>query len=119
MTGEKKWFSSLIHISHMGYVTFGDDKKGKMLGMGVIKVNNIFTLIDVAVVYKLRCNLFSISQHVDADLDVLFHKFGSKVLDSRGDLVCIISRIGKVFQADFSFAESSIKCLISWSSFEL
>jgi hypothetical protein len=37
------------------------------------------------------------------------------VLDSRGDLVCGISRIGKVFQADFSFAQSSMKCLISRS----
>jgi hypothetical protein len=50
---------------------------------------------------------------------ILFHKSGSKVLDSRGDLVCGISRIGKVFQADFSFAQSSMKCLISQSSSKL
>jgi hypothetical protein len=31
----------------------------------------------------------------------------------------IISHIGKVFQAYFSFAQSSMKCLISWSSSEL
>jgi hypothetical protein len=42
-----------------------------------------------------------------------------KVLDSRGDLVCGISRIGMVFQADFSFSQSSMKCLISRSSSEL
>jgi hypothetical protein len=35
------------------------------------------------------------------------------VLDSRGDLVCGISRIRKVFQADFSFVQYSMKCLIS------
>jgi hypothetical protein len=63
--------------------------------------------------------VLSVSQLVDADLDVLFHKFGSKVLDSHGDLVCGISRIGKVFQANFSFAQSSMKCLISQSSTEL
>jgi hypothetical protein len=57
-------------------VTFGDDKKGKVLGTGVIKVNDYFILNDVALVYKLRYNLFSVSQHVDADLDVLFHKSG-------------------------------------------
>jgi hypothetical protein len=38
---------------------------------------------------------------------------------SRGDLVCGISHIGKVFQVDFSFAQSSMKCLISRSSSEL
>jgi hypothetical protein len=42
MTGDKKWFSSLISLSHKDYVTFGDDKKGKVLGTGIIKVNNYF-----------------------------------------------------------------------------
>jgi hypothetical protein len=39
MTGNKKWFFSLIPLSHKEYVTFGDDK-GKVLGTGVIKVND-------------------------------------------------------------------------------
>jgi hypothetical protein len=100
-------------------VTFEHDKKGKVLGMGIIKVNKNFTLKDVTLVDKLGYNLLSASPLVDANLDVLFRKFGSKVLDSRGDLVCGISHIGKFFQADFSFAQSSMKCLISRSSFEL
>jgi hypothetical protein len=100
-------------------VTFRDDKKGKVLGSAIIKVNNNFTLKDVALVDKLGYNLLSISQLVDADLDILFHKSSSKVLDSRGNLFCGISRIGKVFQADFCFAQSSMKCLISRSSSEL
>jgi hypothetical protein len=58
-------------------VTFGDDKKGKVLGTGIIKVNDNFTLTDVALVDKLRYNLLSVSQVVDADLDVLFRKSGS------------------------------------------
>jgi hypothetical protein len=42
-------------------VTFGDDKKGKVLGTSVIKVNDHFTLNDVALVDKLRYNLLSVS----------------------------------------------------------
>jgi hypothetical protein len=53
-------------------MTFGDDKKGKVLGIGVIKVNDFFTLNDVALVNKLQYNLLSVSQLVDADLRVLF-----------------------------------------------
>jgi hypothetical protein len=68
---------------------------------------------------KLKCNLLSISQLVDANLDVLFHKSGSQVHDSSGKLVCGISHLGKVFQVDFSFVQSSVKCLISQSSSEL
>jgi hypothetical protein len=100
-------------------VIFWDDKKGKVLGTGVIKVNDYFILNGVALVDKLRYNLFSVSQLVDADLDVLFRKSGSRVLDSSGNLVCGISRLGKVVQVDFSFTQSSVKCLISQSSSEL
>jgi hypothetical protein len=46
---------------------------------------------------KLGYNRLSVSQLIDADLDVLFHKSGSKVLNSCDDLVCGISRIEKVF----------------------
>jgi hypothetical protein len=100
-------------------VTFVDDKKGKVLGTGIIKVNDYFTLNDVTLVDKLRYNLLSVSQLVDADLDVVFHKSGSQVLDSSGKLVCGISLLGKVFQADFSFVQSSVKCLIPQSTSEL
>jgi hypothetical protein len=100
-------------------VTFVDDKKGKVLGTGIIKVNDYFTLNDVTLVDKLRYNLLSVSQLVDADLDVVFRKSGSQVLDSSGNLVCGISLLGKVFQADFSFVQSSVKCLIPQSTSEL
>jgi hypothetical protein len=61
MTKEKKWFFSLTPLSHKEYVTFGDDKKGKMLGTDIIKVNDHFPLNDVALVDKLRYNLLSVS----------------------------------------------------------
>jgi hypothetical protein len=50
MTGNKKWFSNLTTLSHKEYITFGDDKKGKVLGTDVIKVNDCFTINDVALV---------------------------------------------------------------------
>jgi hypothetical protein len=118
MTRNKKWFSSLNPLSHKEYVTFGDDKKDKVLGTGVIKVNDCFILNNVALVDRLRYNILSVSQLCDADLSVLFHKSDSHVLDSSGKRVCDISRIGNVFQADFSSAQSSLMCLISQSSFE-
>jgi hypothetical protein len=94
-------------------VTFGDDKKGKVLSTGVIKVNDCITLNDVTLVDRLRYILLSISQLCGTDLSVLFCKSDSHVLDSSGKRVCGISRIGNVFQADFSSAQSSLRCLIS------
>jgi hypothetical protein len=118
MTRNKKWFSSLTPLSHKEYVTFRDDKKGKVLGTGVIKVNGCFTLNDVALVHRSRYNLLSVSQLCDADLSVLFCKSDLHVLDSFSKRVCGISHIGNVFQADFSSAQSSLRCLISQSSSE-
>jgi hypothetical protein len=99
MTGNKKWFSSLTPLSHKEYVTFGDDKKGKVLGTGVIKVNDCFTLNDVALVDRLRYNLLSVSQICDVDLSVLFRKSDSHVLAYSSKRVCGISRIGNVFES--------------------
>jgi transposase InsO family protein len=60
MTENKKWFFSLTPLSHKKYVTFGDDKKDKMLGTGVIKVNDCFIMNDVALMDRLRSNLLSV-----------------------------------------------------------
>jgi hypothetical protein len=97
MTENKKCFSNLTPLSNKEYMTFGDDKKGKVLGTSVIKVNNYFTLNDVALVDRLRYNLLSISQLCDADLSVFFHKSDSHVLYSSSKRVCGISHIGNVF----------------------
>jgi hypothetical protein len=42
-------------------VTFEDDKKGKVLGTGVVKGNDFFTLNDVALMDRLGYNLLSLS----------------------------------------------------------
>jgi hypothetical protein len=60
MTRNKKWFSNLTPLSHE-YVNFGGDEKGKVLGTGVVKVNDHFTLNDVTLVDRLTYNLFSVS----------------------------------------------------------
>jgi hypothetical protein len=53
---------------------FWDDKKDKVLGTSIIKVNDHFPLNNVALLDKLGYNLLSISQLVD--LDVIFCMFG-------------------------------------------
>jgi hypothetical protein len=64
--------SSVSLPCHKEYVTFGDDKKGKVLGTGVIKVNDFFTLNDVTLVDRLRYIMLSVSHLGNADLHVHF-----------------------------------------------
>jgi hypothetical protein len=96
-----KWFSSLTPISHKEYVAFGDEKKGKVLGTGIIKVNNHFTLKDVALMEKLRYNLLSISQLIDADLDVLFHNMVLKCLILVVTLFVVFLALGRFYKLIF------------------
>ena len=53
MTGNAKWLSNLTRACDHEYVTFGDDKRGRITGRGMIKVNERFVLKDVALVKHL------------------------------------------------------------------
>jgi hypothetical protein len=55
-----------------------------------------------ALVQSLGYNLLSVSQLLDEGFEVLFGPGGSQILDSRGDLVCMVVPEGQVFRADFS-----------------
>ena len=85
----------------------------------MIKVNEKFVLKDVALVKHLRYNLLSVSQLLNDGLEVSFKPRVCRVLDLTGALVCGISRIEKVFRADFSIAQSSHVCLLARPSSDL
>jgi hypothetical protein len=54
-----------------------------------------------ALVQSLGDNLLSVSQLLNEGFEVLFRPGGSRILDSRGDLVCMVVPEGQVFRADF------------------
>jgi hypothetical protein len=72
-----------------------------VLSEGEIKVSDKITLMRVALVQSLGYNLLSVSQLLDEGFEVLFRPGGSQILDSRGDLVCMVVPEGQVFRADF------------------
>jgi hypothetical protein len=77
-------------------VTFRDDKKGKMLGTDVIKLNDHFILNDVALVNKLRYNLLSVSQLIDTDLELFFISL----------ILMLLTLLASVFVASLILAKS-------------
>lgn len=117
MTGDSKWFSSLTKASSDELITFGDASTGIVMAKGTVRVNDKFILKDVALVSKLKYNLLSVSQLIEENLEVSFKKHTCRVLDASGDLVFNISRLGKVFKADFNHSFSSnIRCLVASES---
>jgi hypothetical protein len=90
-----------------------------VLSEGEIKVSDKITLRRVALVQSLGYNLLSVSQLLDEGFEVLFRPGGSRILDSRGDLVCMVVPEGQVFRADFSQSSGVERCFLAASSSEL
>jgi hypothetical protein len=44
MTGDKRWFSSLVPVVSRTYITFVDNGRGRVLSKGEIKVSDKVTL---------------------------------------------------------------------------
>jgi hypothetical protein len=102
MTGDRQWFSSLTPVMTREYITFGDNRKGRVLSVGTVKVSESVTLRRVSLVKSLGYNLLFVFQLLDEGFEVCFKMGCSRVLDSRGDLVCTIVPEGQIFRADFS-----------------
>jgi hypothetical protein len=102
MTGDRRWFYSLTQVMTKEYITFGDNGKGRVLSVGTVKVSESVTLRRVSLVMSLGYNLLSISQLLDEGFEVRFKMGCSRVLHSRGDVVCTIVPKGQIFRAEFS-----------------
>jgi hypothetical protein len=119
MTGDKKWFSSLTRVKEKMYITFGDNGRGRVMSKGVVRVSDKVTLKRVALVKSLGFNLLLVSQLLDEGFEVRFMSGESRLLDSRGDLVCMIIPEGHIFRADFSRSSGPARCLMVGPSSDL
>jgi hypothetical protein len=72
MIKDAKWFSNLTPMQNKEYVTFGDDKKGKVKTKGIIKVNEHFFSMNVTLVEHLKYKLLSVSLLLDDGLEISF-----------------------------------------------
>ena len=106
-------------MSTKKYITFGDNNKGKIISEGAIKVSDNVTLKRVALVRPLGYNLLSVSQLLDEGFEVRFKRGSSWILDSQGELVCMIIPESQIFRADFSTSFGPSHCLVANSSSEL
>jgi hypothetical protein len=61
-----------------------------VLSEGEIQVRGKITLRRVALVQSLGYNLLSVSHLLDEGFEVLFRPGGSRILDSPGDLICMV-----------------------------
>jgi hypothetical protein len=113
ITGDKGWFSSLVPVVAKKYITFGDNGPGCVSSEGEIKVCDKITLRRVALVQSHGYNLLFVSQLLDEGLEVLFRPDGSRILDFRGDLVCMVVPEVRCFELIFiSLLVLSVVCCL-------
>jgi hypothetical protein len=67
MTGDSKMFNSInINESNgIDSITFGDNGKGKVKGLGKIAISNDLSISNVLLVESLNFNLLSVAQLCD------------------------------------------------------
>ena len=72
MTGNLKNFQS-ITMKDLRRVTFGDNKKGTIIGIGKVQISSTLSIDEVYLVDGLKHNLLSISQLCDKGHKVVFN----------------------------------------------
>ena len=77
------WCGSILHPKKKdeGSVTFGDNRKGMIIGKGRIKITPSTFTEDILLVKKLKHNLLSISQLCDVGFNVFFKTSMCIVID--------------------------------------
>jgi hypothetical protein len=116
MTGERKIFSHLDEdISDFDNITFGDDSKGGVEGIGEVPISKDYNLSNVLLVDSLNFNLLSIAQLCDNGYKCTFtsNDFEVTSLD-RKDSIFKGFRHEILYLVDFSFKKAT--CLFSKAS---
>ena len=84
MTGDPRMFTSLDEeVDGQERITFGDNSKGKVQGLGKVAISNDHSISNVPYVASLSFNLLSVGQLCDLGFQCLFTK--KKVVVSKKD----------------------------------
>ena len=73
MTGDPRMFTSLEeNVNDQEKITFGDNSKGNVKGLGKVAISNDHTISNVLLVASLSFNLLSVGQLCDLGFQCLF-----------------------------------------------
>ena len=118
MTGDESMFDEFTpNASSTRNITFGDNGKGKVMGLGKVAISKDKSIANVMLVKSLGFNLMSIAQLTDLDLEVLFTKVDCQVSKSDDhSLVFKGMRKGNLYLVDFTKGPQVTTCLIAKST---
>jgi hypothetical protein len=119
MTGNGRMFTYIDNeVSECDKITFGDNSKGKVEGLGKIAISNDLSISNILLVESLSYNLLSVVQLCDLGL---ICKFSPKVVVitsiKSDELIFKGFRYDNLYLVDFSSNNASLStCLFTKSS---
>ena len=86
MTGDARMFNSINTNGNDGYdsITFGDNGKGKVKGLGKIAISNDMSISNMLLVESLNFNLLSVAQFCDLGFKCIFGVDDVKIISVDG-----------------------------------
>ena len=103
-------FSSFTKIENDGDVSFGDNSKGKILGIGNICKVSSSLIENVCLVENFKHNLISISQLCDKGYKVVFDKSRCVIENVCHGKILFTGNCGNVYTIDIECASTQDKC---------
>ena len=102
MIGDPNLFISFNKCTKGGAVTFGDNKKGRILGQGSVGNVDSFNINNVCLVDGLSFSLLSISQLTGKGFAVNFDKMKCEIKDDKDVCLLVGNRVGGVYILDLN-----------------
>jgi len=119
MIGEKSMLSSYSQTTNSNEsITFGDNSKGSVVGLGKVAISLDHSISNVLHVDSLKYNLLSVSQLCEMGFDCLFTDVGVEVSKREDSSIIFIGKLkNKLYLVDFSKSKAKLEtCLMAKSS---
>jgi hypothetical protein len=120
MTGDSRIFNSINANENNGIdsITFGDNGKGKVKGLGKIAISNDLSISNVLLVESLNLNLLSVTQLCDLGFKCIFSVDDVEIISVDGsNLIFKGFRYENLYLVDFNAREAQFStCLLTKSN---
>jgi hypothetical protein len=117
MTGDARMFNSINTNDNDGYdsITFSDNGKGKVKGLGKIAISNDLSISNVLLVESLNFNLLSMAQLCDLGFKCIFGVDDVEIISVDGfNLIFKGFRYDNLYLVDFNASEAQLStCLFT------
>jgi hypothetical protein len=120
MTDDSRMFNLINKNNGNGIdsITFGDNGKGKVKGLGKISISNDLSIFNVLLVESLNFNLLSVAQLCDLDFKCIFRVDDVEIISVDGsNFIFKGFRYENLYLVDFNAREAQLStCLLTKSS---